>query len=273
MNDSFVCAWESVRPVPRVEIDFGDGHRMTRTLNGNVITFLCTPDGKVFDVLPGVYSAEGYLAGLKRALDLFASMYAGESYAVGHDPRYRWSVNEEGLAAYHRLASEGVERIPVMRDGRVEADAGEMRYASKAMVEEPIKVLMAGRLDTPEARFATGGPENHDLGERLAVSKKEIELPVKRAISRELEVVAAKTAIEQPVKLAISNEADGLLAMDTRINERLRAEQLHAMLSTAPLLAPADLSMRIYEEVLHVAVSDPHLGLGRVLFGVEGETR
>ncbi len=86
-------------------------------------------------------------------------------------------------------------------------------------------------------------------------------------------VVFSKVKIERPVKLAIASEPERLLAEDTRINERLRAEQIHAMLSTAPLPTPADLSTRIYEEVLHVAVTDPHLGLGHILFGAEGETR
>lgn len=260
MNDSFVCTWESVRPVPRVDIDFGDGHRMTRTLNGNVITFLCAPDGKVFDVLPGLYSAEGYLAGLRRAVELYASLSSEGALA-------------DGVAAYHALAASGVERIAVMRGGRVEADAGEMRYASKAMVEEPLKVLMAGRLDTPEARFGTGVPERRDFDDLRAMSKTKIELPIKLAISDKTIVVASKTAIEQPVKRALSDEAKGLLAMDTGINERLRSEQIHAMLASAPLPTPADLSTRIYEEVLHVAVTDPYLGLGHVIFGVEGETR
>ncbi|MEK7867357.1 MAG: hypothetical protein AAB434_11810 [Planctomycetota bacterium] len=264
MNNHFVCAWESVRPVPRVEIDFGDGHHMTRTLNGNVITFLCAPDGKVFDVLPGLYSAEGYLAGLRRSAELYDAMTL---------PALSPETFAERVAAYHRLAAEGVAQIAVEANGRVKADAGEMRYASKAMVEEPLKVLMAGMLDTPEVRFAAAELKNLDLGEFVAVSKTGIERPVKLAISNKPIEFAAKTSIEQPVKLAISNEAQGLLAMDTRINERLRAEQIHAMLLTAPLPAPADLSTRIYEEVLHVAVSDPHLGLGRVLFGAEGETR
>lgn len=242
MNDHFVCAWESVRPVPRVEIDFGDGHKMTRTLNGNVITFLCTPDGRVFDILPGLYSADGYLAGLRRANELYET-FASE----------RWEgAFAERVAAYHMLAQSGVERIAVMPDGRLLADAGEMRYASKAMIEEPMKVLIAGGLDTPEARFATGGSERIDLDEALTMSKR---------------------GIERPVKKAIALESERLLAMDTEINERLRREQLHGLLTGVVLPTPEEISTWIYENVLHVAVRDPHLGLGRVIFGAEGETR
>src|SRR5215470_13530070 len=35
LRNEFVLHWQSVRPVPRVTIDFGDGRRIERTLTGN----------------------------------------------------------------------------------------------------------------------------------------------------------------------------------------------------------------------------------------------
>ncbi len=60
INENFEPVWESVRPVPLVTIDFGNGHTITRTLNGNIATQVCTADGQVLDILPGVYTAEVY---------------------------------------------------------------------------------------------------------------------------------------------------------------------------------------------------------------------
>src|SRR5689334_14281127 len=37
LRDRFVLHWHSVRPVPRVTIDFGDGRRLVRTLTGNSV--------------------------------------------------------------------------------------------------------------------------------------------------------------------------------------------------------------------------------------------
>lgn len=67
MNGRYECAWESVRPVPRIDIDFGDGRKLTRTLQGNVATYLCTSDGRVTDIIPGVYDREPYLRRLASA--------------------------------------------------------------------------------------------------------------------------------------------------------------------------------------------------------------
>ena len=60
LSASFECAWESLRPVPQVDIDFGNGHRLHRTLNGNIATWFCTPEGQAFDLLPGLVSREEY---------------------------------------------------------------------------------------------------------------------------------------------------------------------------------------------------------------------
>ena len=37
---------------------------MTRTLHGNIATYVCTADGQVLDILPGIYAADAYQAKL-----------------------------------------------------------------------------------------------------------------------------------------------------------------------------------------------------------------
>ena len=54
LNTEFECAWQELRPVPRVEIDFGNGHRLERTLAGNIATWYLLPDGRAYDLLPGL---------------------------------------------------------------------------------------------------------------------------------------------------------------------------------------------------------------------------
>ena len=40
LHDRFVLHWQSVRPVPTVTIDFGDGRKLERTLTGNSIHYI-----------------------------------------------------------------------------------------------------------------------------------------------------------------------------------------------------------------------------------------
>ena len=64
INRNFESAWESVRPVPTVRIDFGNDTVVTRTLHGNIATYVCTRQGDVLDILPGIYEPSAYLKGL-----------------------------------------------------------------------------------------------------------------------------------------------------------------------------------------------------------------
>lgn len=68
MGQRFECAWESMRPVPHIRIDLGDGEVLERTFGGNVITWFTLADGRAFDVQPGVLDADAYRAALERAL-------------------------------------------------------------------------------------------------------------------------------------------------------------------------------------------------------------
>ncbi|MBY0547591.1 MAG: hypothetical protein K2W95_09880 [Candidatus Obscuribacterales bacterium] len=60
INDNFVPVWHSVRPVPILKVDFGNGRVVTRTLQGNIATYVCSPQGTVIDALPGIYDAQTY---------------------------------------------------------------------------------------------------------------------------------------------------------------------------------------------------------------------
>ncbi len=76
INGSFEATWENVREVPIVTIDFGGGHVVNRTLNGNIATYLCTSSGDILDVLPGIYEPVTYRSALEEFVKL--NLWANE---------------------------------------------------------------------------------------------------------------------------------------------------------------------------------------------------
>jgi hypothetical protein len=66
INQNFEAVWESVRPVPIVRIDFGNGTVLTRTLHGNIATYVCSAKGQVLDILPGIYEPQTYMHALNQ---------------------------------------------------------------------------------------------------------------------------------------------------------------------------------------------------------------
>jgi hypothetical protein len=67
LRENYVLHWKSVRPAPKVTIDFGDGRRIERTLTGNSIHYILDEDGEVIDAIPGLYSPSGFLKYITQA--------------------------------------------------------------------------------------------------------------------------------------------------------------------------------------------------------------
>lgn len=139
LNATFECAVESLRPVPRVEIDFGNGRRLTRTLNGNVATYFCTAEGGVADIVPGLATPEDYERRAREA----ASLIAG----LGDDAA-------DAVARHHRA-----------RAGR-RGKTGVPPDMSKMKVQLPIKRALAGLSNDPLKASLTADSA-YNQGERM----------------------------------------------------------------------------------------------------------
>jgi len=66
LRDHFILHWKSVRPVPKITIDFGDGRVVQRTITGNSIHYALDAEGTVIDALPGLYTPRAFLDWLKK---------------------------------------------------------------------------------------------------------------------------------------------------------------------------------------------------------------
>jgi hypothetical protein len=67
LHDKFILTWKSVRPVPKITIDLGDGRKVERTITGNSVHYVVLPDGKVVDVFPGLYGPLPFVERLVKA--------------------------------------------------------------------------------------------------------------------------------------------------------------------------------------------------------------
>lgn len=70
LRENYVLHWRSVRPAPRITIDFGDGRKIERTITGNSIHYILDESGLVIDALPGLYSPKAFALYLKQAFEV-----------------------------------------------------------------------------------------------------------------------------------------------------------------------------------------------------------
>ncbi len=126
INNRFEPVWVSLRPVPLITIDFGNGKIVRRTLHGNVATYACTSDGKVLDILPGIYEPTTYVHRLEQ-LNLLYKMVGN-----GID-----KVQDLGmLSVYHRRQLESLEKTSRP------SELSEMKMASITGAEAGTRILM-----------------------------------------------------------------------------------------------------------------------------------
>jgi hypothetical protein len=116
LRDRFVLHWQTVRPVPIVTIDFGNGKRVTRPLTGNSLHLVLDPAGRPVDALPGLVSPEVFATQLVQA--------------------HRFALADRAqLAAAHGKALAQPVAPPPLPD---RATAASMVAMTKHVVEAPI---------------------------------------------------------------------------------------------------------------------------------------
>ena len=229
INASFEPVWVSVRDVPIVRIDFGGGNVLTRTLHGNIATYVCTSDGAVLDVMPGVYEPATYAQRLRQ----FAMLHRHVTQdAPGGDPAAR-------LRTYHQTQATALARgepAHVFDFGRPARRNGRPADFSKTLrIEGPLKLVLQPAPPVV-GNTATGTP------------------------------AASESALTAGVSSERGRSLWESLREDTRVNESTRRRAIHEHLAKAGRVVPDDITLWLYREVLHADLDDPYLGLGETLF-------
>ena len=119
LRENFVLHWKSVRPAPRVTIDFGDGRRLERTVTGNSIHYVLDPEGWPIDALPGLYGPGAFVRELERAAEVTraSARLGGEArnqllfnYYTAQSLRLLDGLRADSQAAAVPLPAEAIQR-------------------------------------------------------------------------------------------------------------------------------------------------------------------
>jgi hypothetical protein len=196
-----------------VRIDFGSGHVVTRTFQGNIATYVCDSSGQVLDVLPGIYTPNVYQDRLEQ-LRLLAYFLKQE----------KADNRDAVLRDYHRrqataLASNAAPEVLINTGDR-----------SKRVIERPIKLL------APDDAKAYRMPE----------SERAVADGIDSRIAAKIDGVLWNALVEdtrsnESVRRRQIHEmlADSIAANPTAIVKRLYKDVLHANLDD-PFLGLGD---------------------------------
>lgn len=242
LRDRYVLYWHSVRPVPRITIEMGDGRVIHQTITGNSAHYLLDADGEVLDVLPGLYSP----AAFREQLDLWSNLHrtlAGNSAdRAGALERYH---QERRRILDERAMRQGIFQVATAPPKNPMAADAAPRAISKAMTER-----MVIRQLEPGAVLREMTPERW-----LAIGEREIE-----------KVVFAPSAIalmqrKQPITAELLRELRRTVASDTAYNDAALHRQIHQWFIDGQVSDLASLDERVYRELFLTPSDDPWLGL------------
>jgi hypothetical protein len=278
LREHFILHWQTVRPVPHVTIDFGDGRKLQRTLTGNSIHWVLDSNGKPFDALPGLYGPQAFLRELKlievgiQSAARLDDARRNASFVVYHRNRLQtigqgWgrdlaelkielpaqvgpksaAVREAGakqaeagaVAAGVRAASKGVVEFPMLR--ALAFSMGRYRQVTTDEVWQKLGALHQADAILDQASVKLIERENPDLGETDPATG--------NRLSRRESLAAMVQAFEKS------------MAIDSVRNEYELRRQLHEWFVAGAVRDLEPLNERVYAELFLTPRADPWLGL------------
>jgi len=279
LREHFVLHWKSVRPVPHITIDMGDGRKIERTITGNSIHYILDAEGNPIDALPGLYGAKAFLAELDRAVaaEHQASELNGmqrEQFLVNYhsirlaEIQKQWSID---LARINQPAAPMTAALIWGSTGAPDAIAAAARAYSKTGVEAP---LLRSGAESPLSRDINRVDANisDSAWQKIAAlhsddaapdagSTRLIQFKQPPTAAEATRVALTKAVVETPAVRMLRN-LQRSIAEDTVHNEYQLHSRIHEWFAngTAPTNLDA-LNSKIYADLFLTPNSDSWLGL------------
>ena len=258
LRDRFVLHWQTVRPVPTITIDFGDGRKLERTLTGNSIHYILDSQARMVDALPGLYGPKAFLRGLANAETLFKSL-AGKN-----DQERKFMLSQYYSTQHNKISASWT--IDVQKIGGqapkgfrvVEGNNGEALLISplamtKAITEASILRAMVA------AAEELGKLTDEDGWRKIAQLHSSDAVLDDRSISL---IKHQNPNLSEQEFAQLLQKFQDLIALDTVRNEYLMHTELYTWLVKDPVRDDVEkLNEQVYAKLFLTPKSDPWLGL------------
>ena len=258
LRDRFVLHWQSVRPVPTITIDFGDGRKLERTLTGNSIHYILDSQARAIEALPGLYGPQAFVRGLASAESLFKSV-AGkndEERNLVLTSYYRQQHNKLSaawMADTQKIGGKAPQGFHIVEANNGEAILISPLAMTKAITEASILRAMVGA--TEEL-----GKVTDEAGWR-----KIAQLHAADAVLDDRSVSLIKhqnPALTDEEFTRLLQKFQDSIALDTVRNEYMLHSKLYTWFVKDPLRDDVGkLNEQVYAKLFLTPNSDPWLGL------------
>jgi hypothetical protein len=241
LRQHFVLHWKSVRPIPKVTIDFGDGRKLVPTITGNSVHYILTPDGRPVDALPGLYGPGAFFKRISEAEGVVQEYSkldsrVQRSFLKNYHKNKLIKTEEEWSGDYDKLASKS-KLLPAPRTFlELKSSTNSDNWKEIASFHHFDSILDNGSIQLMQVKNPLPAAE----ASKLAMSKMAIETPFMRLI----------------------NNFQRSMAEDSVRNEYLFHSEIHRWFASENFNQDLDvLNEKVYTELFLTPSSDPWLGL------------
>ncbi|AKG20291.1 hypothetical protein [Calothrix sp. 336/3] len=256
LQDKFILHWQSVRPVPKVTIDFGDGRKLERTLTGNSIHYILDSSGRPIDAIPGLYSPQAFLQQLQQGANTVkAYSQVGGKEKEGFLRKYhsdrlntlqaKWTkdLNQAGINVAPRFSTNN------SNNPAPSATVAAPIAMTKMLVEAP---LLTNIQSSPEL---TDGA----TWQRIA----QLHRQNSKLDSQSLALIKAKKYTSTNANFdKLIQQFESTMALDTVRNEYILHRRIHQWFAAGQGTSNLDgLNEQVYSQLFLTPSSDPWLGL------------
>ena len=260
LRERFVLHWQSVRPVPTVTIDFGDGRKLERTLTGNSIHYVLDSQARPLDALPGLYGPQAFLRGLVNAESLFKSLQ-GKNEAEKNRLMMQYSLTQNNKIALdwtvdtQKIGGKVPDGIGMVKGENGHPDA--LSIARLAMTKAATEVTILRAMTA--ATEALGQITDEEAWRKIAQLHSSLAVLDDRSIAL---IKRQNPALSDEEFARLLRKFQDLIALDTVRNEYMLHSKLYTWLIRDPARGDIQkLNEKVYASLFLTPSSDPWLGL------------
>jgi hypothetical protein len=260
LRERFVLHWKSVRPAPKVTIDFGDGRKIETTITGNSIHYALDSNGQPIDTLPGLYGPRAFQRWLLQVETLARDL-----------KRDSGQTKEMILYSYHNTMLKAVLRKWQDELDRTKANLPKDEKSVKATDGNPTAVqaapLAVTKMVALEGRILKSTQRDALTLEMETGFDEWKKLATLYPYDARLDKNSIAFIHRQNMKLnseelkRLINRLEGFIALDTVRNEYLMHRKLHSWFLSGFGNDLNSLNEKVYAELFLTPSADPWLGL------------
>ena len=256
LRENYVLHWKSVRPAPRVTIDFGDGRKLERTLTGNSIHYILDENGELLDAIPGLYNPEIFLKYLTQT-NLFLRFRDGKSEKERTAALlfHRRGLFDEIIDKRRKSLAAAKVKLTPPKDG-----TGALEVAPRAVSKMIIEAPLLRNLNDDFSRYEpqVNLDDWKKLSKLYAASTKFDDASV-QFIKRQNK----QAGLTDAQFASLLTNLAAYVALDTTRNDFLFHTKIYGWLNElrAKPLNVEDFNSRVYAELFKTPDSDRWLGL------------